>query len=92
MALPGTFDRATRPGCASGTAGRPAMIYRWRQEIVLDRDSIALLACPRCPALGFVSGDRGGIFFRCPDCKSLCTVGRRIGPEGPLVTSRDVQR
>jgi hypothetical protein len=41
---------------------------------VLEYDSIELVACSKCPSLGVLINHHASRFFRCPDCKTLCSV------------------
>jgi hypothetical protein len=53
---------------------------------VLEYDSIELVACSKCPSLGVLINHHASRFFRCPDCKTLCSVdgGPAILPRGTL--------
>jgi hypothetical protein len=42
---------------------------------ILEYDSIELVACSKCPSLGILINHHASRFFRCPDCKTLCSIG-----------------
>jgi hypothetical protein len=53
---------------------------------VLEYDSIELVACSKCPSLGVLINHHASRFFRCPDCKTLCSVDGGLGlmPRGTV--------
>ena len=53
---------------------------------VLEYDSIELVACSKCPSLGVLINHHASRFFRCPDCKTLCSVDGGLGlvPRGTI--------
>jgi hypothetical protein len=48
-------------------------------NVILEYDSIELFACAKCPSLGVLVKHHGSRFYRCPDCKTLCSVERDYG-------------
>jgi hypothetical protein len=46
---------------------------------ILEYDSIELVACSKCPSLGILINHHASRFFRCPDCKALCSVDGNAG-------------
>jgi hypothetical protein len=53
---------------------------------ILEYDSIELVACSKCPSLGVLINHHASRFFRCPDCKALCSVdgGLTLMPRGTI--------
>ena len=41
---------------------------------ILEYDSIELVACAKCSSLGVLVNHHASRFYRCPDCKALCSV------------------
>src|SRR5690242_8586434 len=62
-------------------------LIKHTKEVVLDGDSIEIFACPRCPVLGVRAGNHASRFFRCPDCKALCSAGIEAGAAHRVDTS-----
>jgi hypothetical protein len=56
------------------------------RNTVLEYDSIELVACAKCPSLGVLINHHASRFYRCPDCKALCTVdgGLSLMPRGTV--------
>ena len=48
-------------------------------NVVLEYDSIELVACSKCPSLGVLVNHHASRFYRCPDCKTLCSVENGAG-------------
>jgi len=43
-------------------------------NVILEYDSIELFACSKCPTLGILVNNHASRYYRCPDCKTLCSV------------------
>ena len=48
-------------------------------NVILEYDSIELFACAKCPSLGVLVNHHASRFYRCPDCKTLCSVESGYG-------------
>jgi len=47
---------------------------KYDANVILEYDSIELFACSKCPSLGVLVNHHASRFYRCPDCKTLCSV------------------
>ena len=48
-------------------------------NVILEYDSIELFACTKCPSLGVLVNHHASRFYRCPDCKTLCSFETGAG-------------
>jgi hypothetical protein len=73
-------------------------LLKCEDNMIIEGDSIELFACPRCSTLGFLKNNHTNRFFRCPDCKALCSLDdepfrcRPIEPGGERPPSPAVRR
>ncbi len=52
---------------------------KYDANVVLEYDSIELFACTKCPSLGVLVNHHASRFYRCPDCKTLCSIETGAG-------------